>query len=130
MKKNASSINSPLAKVRGLGSAKDGTHHWLMQRVTAIAMIFLTLWFVPTSLGAVFDNVGSLQAWLSSPVNALLLFVFIGMMLYHGKLGMQVVIEDYVHCHMGKPLLLLINCLGFLLLFVMATMAMAKLHFG
>ncbi|MEM7611731.1 MAG: succinate dehydrogenase, hydrophobic membrane anchor protein [Pseudomonadota bacterium] len=91
------SLKSPLGKVLGLGSAKEGTEHWWSQRVTAVAMIPLSLWFVIAVLGLpAFDYV-TVSAWMAAPVNAVLLLLFTGTLLYHSMLGTQVVIEDYVH---------------------------------
>jgi succinate dehydrogenase / fumarate reductase membrane anchor subunit len=90
-------MRSPLGRVRGLGSAKTGTGHWWSQRLTAIALVPLTLWFV----GAVAMRAGAdhaeVAAWLSSPWSACLMILLIVATFYHGWLGLQVVIEDYIH---------------------------------
>jgi succinate dehydrogenase / fumarate reductase, membrane anchor subunit len=91
------SYRSPLGKVRGLGSAKDGTHHWWMQRLTALALIPLTIWFVFNVVALVGKNHAAFAAWVKNPVSATLLILLIGATLHHAQLGMQVVIEDYVH---------------------------------
>lgn len=121
-------FRTPLARVRGLGSAKDGFSHWWLQRVTAVALVPLGVWFIYTLLRLSADSVFSLQIWLSSALNALLLTAFIAASCYHAKLGIQVVIEDYVHKPIPKYTLLFINTLGFALLFLMAVMAVFKLH--
>ena len=90
------SIRTPLAHVRGLGNAKDGTHHWWMQRVTSIALVPLVLWFVITLLSHAHADYATLQHWLSKPVNAGLMITFLITLFYHAKLGMQVIYEDYV----------------------------------
>ena len=92
-------IQTPLARVRHLGSAKEGADHWWWQRLTAILLVPLSLWFVASIWwliigGATFE---AFQDWLSGPVAAILMLLFIGAMFYHIKLGFQVVIEDYVH---------------------------------
>ena len=90
------SLRSPLGHARGLGSAKDGTHHFWVQRVSAIALVPLTLWFVFSVAklhGASFEQV---HWWVSYPAVAITLVLFIATALYHSMLGVQVVIEDYV----------------------------------
>ena len=93
----AMSYRSPLARVIGLGSAREGSAHWWWQRLTAIALVPLSLWFVfsvATMTGACFLDVYS---WLAQPWTATLLISFLVCLFYHAQLGMQVVIEDYVH---------------------------------
>lgn len=124
------SVRTPLAKVRGLGSAKDGTHHWWMQRVTSVALIPLSLWFVYSLLALALSQPEEVRAWVQQPFQALLLTLFIGVSCYHGKLGLQVVIEDYVHTPLRKNIALLLNAFGFVLLFSMALLAIVKLHFS
>jgi succinate dehydrogenase / fumarate reductase membrane anchor subunit len=88
---------SALYNVRGLGSARSGTHHWWMQRVTAIALVPLVLWLgfsIARLSGLGFD---AARAWLHSPLNAVLLLGAITALFYHARLGGQVVIEDYLH---------------------------------
>ena len=90
-------LRSPLARARGLGSAKDGTHHWWVQRLTAAALVPLAVWFVASLVmltAAGYEDVG---AWMSGPVAMTLLILFIVVGLHHAQLGLQVVIEDYVH---------------------------------
>lgn len=99
-------LRSNLSKARGLGSAHEGTHHWLAQRITAIALIPLTFWFVSSVIKA--TGVHGLQGvvfLLSSPFNAIGMILFLGVAIYHGTLGIKVVIEDYVHCPCGKMVL-------------------------
>ena len=94
-----SRYRTPLKNVRGLGSAKDGTHHFVVQRVTAVALIFLSAWFVYfllTLMGA--DYLSATDA-VAKPWNAVLLIAFLVASFWHAQLGMQVVIEDYVHSH-------------------------------
>ncbi len=92
-------IETPLARVRGLGSAKEGTEHWWMQRLSAVLMVPLGLWFVAEMWVLVMQGAdhSALVDWLQGPVAATLLILFAGAMFYHLKLGLQVVIEDYVH---------------------------------
>ncbi len=93
------SIQTPLARVRYLGSAKEGSHHWWWQRLTALMLVPLALWFVASIWWLVIGGATheAFQDWLSGPVAAILMLLFIGAMFYHLKLGLQVVVEDYVH---------------------------------
>jgi succinate dehydrogenase / fumarate reductase, membrane anchor subunit len=114
MKHGASSgkIQTPLARARGLGSAHHGTGHWIVQRVTAIALIPLVLWLawsVITLAGADYDT---FTAWLAWPLNAVGMILFIIASFYHAALGLQVIIEDYVHCECLKIAKLLAVNLG------------------
>jgi succinate dehydrogenase / fumarate reductase membrane anchor subunit len=96
-------FRSPLGKVRGLGSAKDGTHHWWMQRVTALALIPLAIWFVVSVVALAGKDHMAFAAWVKNPVTATLLILLIAATFHHAQLGVQVVIEDYVH-HEGTKL--------------------------
>lgn len=90
------SMKSPLGKVLGLGSAKEGTEHWWTQRVSAVAMVPLMLWFVVSTLTMPAYDYATVSAWIAAPVNAVLLLLTSGTLLYHSALGTQVVIEDYM----------------------------------
>jgi succinate dehydrogenase / fumarate reductase, membrane anchor subunit len=101
------SLRSDLGRARGLGSAKEGVQHWWAQRLTAIALVPLSLWFVA---GLVFltdvDHATAIQ-WLGSPVTLGLMSLFLVALIYHAVLGLQVVIEDYIHAKAAKLVLLL-----------------------
>lgn len=100
---------TPLGRVRGLGSAKHGVGHFIGQRVSAIALIVLVLWAVYSALGlAQFDYSGA-QAWMRSPWHAIPLAFLLTAGLYHGNLGMRVVIEDYIHKPFSKNALLILS---------------------
>ncbi|GAA4867243.1 succinate dehydrogenase, hydrophobic membrane anchor protein [Luteimonas vadosa] len=98
---NASSgkhdYRTPVARARGLGSAKSGTSHFWWQRVTAIVLAILVPWLVGLLVSLVGADEFAVQATISRPWNAILLAVFVLALFWHAKLGMQVVIEDYVH---------------------------------
>lgn len=96
------SLRTPLSRAQGLGSAKEGLHHWIWQRLTAIALIPLCLWFIIALLGMVGADYASVVAWMQSPLVTTLLILFIVMLFHHAQLGMQVIIEDYVHSHWQK----------------------------
>lgn len=90
------SYRSPLGTARGLGSAKSGTDHWMMQRLTALALVPLTLWFVWSLVCLAGADYASFTAWLGNPLAAVLMIGFCLVAFYHSALGLQVVIEDYV----------------------------------
>jgi len=96
------SLRSPLGKVRGLGSAKNGTHHWWMQKVTAVALIPLTIWFVASVVQMTTAEYEVVISWLNSPIVAILMMLFVFTSLYHLRLGLQVIIEDYIHSEGAK----------------------------
>ncbi len=91
------SLRSDLGKVRGLGSAKEGVAHWWAQRLTAIALVPLVLWFVAGIAGLAGADLVAVRGWIANPVTAVLLVLLIGTAFHHAQLGLQVVIEDYVH---------------------------------
>ena len=91
------SMRTPMARVRGLGAAKDGTSHWWAQRLSALGLIPLTVWFVASVIAMAGADHAAMTAWVSSPVVAGLLILLVVATFYHGFLGLQVVVEDYVH---------------------------------
>ena len=91
------SLRTPLGRVRGLGSAKEGTAHWWAQRLTAIALVPLVLWFAVSLIVLTGADHATVAAWLRDPVAAVLMLLLILAGFHHAQLGMQVVIEDYVH---------------------------------
>ncbi|HWL69920.1 MAG TPA: succinate dehydrogenase, hydrophobic membrane anchor protein [Geminicoccus sp.] len=93
----ATSFRTPLARARGLGSAKEGVHHWKLQRITAISELILELWLVFQLIRMAGSGYSEWLSWFGSPLNASLLALWIISVFYHTKLGLQVVIEDYVH---------------------------------
>ena len=90
---------APLKGVRGLGSAKEGTQHFLVQRVTAVALVLLACWFLFFVIGLMRADYLTATDAVAKPWNATLLIAFLGAMFWHAQLGVQVVIEDYVHSH-------------------------------
>ena len=101
------SRRSALGRVRGLGSAKDGVHHWWAERLSALALIPLTVWFVASVVSMAGADYYAMRDWLSNPVVTGLLILVIVMTFYHGALAAQVVIEDYVHNEPVKWLMVL-----------------------
>jgi succinate dehydrogenase / fumarate reductase membrane anchor subunit len=90
-------LRTPLARARGLGSAHYGVHHWWAQRLTAIALIPLVVWFAISLVMMSGADYGAVRTWIGSPAVMVLLILTIAIGLHHGQLGLQVVIEDYVH---------------------------------
>jgi succinate dehydrogenase / fumarate reductase membrane anchor subunit len=90
-------LRSPLGRARGLGSARAGSKHWWAQRLTAVALVPLTLWFIWSILHLTGASQLDIAAWLSSPVRLALMLALIAATFHHLQLGLQVVIEDYVH---------------------------------
>jgi len=95
-------MRSPLGRAIGLGSAKEGVEHWWAQRVTAIALVPLSIWFVISVIGFVGADLETVQDWVSRPLPAILLVLLLIASFYHMSLGLQVVIEDYVHTELVK----------------------------
>lgn len=91
------SLKSPLGRVLGLGSAGTGTEHWLGQRLSAVAMVPLTLWFAISLLTLPSLDFYSVTAWVAAPFHAVLLILLVVALVYHSSLGTQVVAEDYLH---------------------------------
>jgi succinate dehydrogenase / fumarate reductase membrane anchor subunit len=89
-------MRSQLGRARGLGAAKSGAQHWWLQRVTAIALVPLTLWFVCAALRLVGASHEQLLAWIGAPIPVVLLIALVLANFYHLALGLQVVVEDYV----------------------------------
>ena len=119
-----------LGRVRGLGSAKEGVAHWWAQRVTALLLIPLILWFVIALLAHIGADRAAVTLWLGEPVTYGLMLVLLGAVFWHAALGLQVVIEDYVHGEAAKLLLILLTkaaCLG---LFTASFVSLSKIAFS
>jgi len=90
------SLRTPLSEVKGLGSAKEGTSHFWVQRLTAIAMVPLVLWLCFSIATLPNMDYSAMRAWIASPLTAILLILMLATGCYHAKLGLQMVIEDYI----------------------------------
>ncbi len=123
-------FRTPLARVRGLGSARAGTHHWWMQRLTAIALVPLSIWFVASLISVVSADHATVIAWLHSPLVAILCCALIVATFYHGQLGVQVVLEDYVHSEWLKLTSIVLMNLLSLLLAAACLFAVLRIAFG
>jgi len=106
------SLETPLHKVQGMGSSHSGVSHFWRQRVTAAALIPLSIWFGVSVLGLIGAHEAATLAFLSQPLNAILMAFFVVILLFHMALGLQVVIDDYVHSN-GQKLVLMLLMRGF-----------------
>lgn len=123
-------MRSPLGGAIGLGSAKEGVEHWLAQRVAAVALVPLALWFVIAVIqlaGADFD---AMQDWVGRPLPAILLVLLLIATFYHAALGLQVVIEDYIHGELARLGLVVLTRLGCFALAVAGIVAVLTLALG
>ena len=120
-------MRTDLGRVRGLGTAKEGVHHWWMQRLTAIALIPLTLWFIISI--ATLNNASYTETvnWLSIPLVSIFMILLVSATLYHALLGVQVVVEDYIHQEGFKFLLLIGLKFIFLVSGVVAIFSLLKI---
>jgi succinate dehydrogenase / fumarate reductase, membrane anchor subunit len=123
-------MKTPLKKVRGLGSAKSGTEHFWHQRLTALANLPLLLffvWFVVSHLGA---ERAAVVASIKNPLIAIALLLTLASVFWHMRLGLQVVIEDYVHSHSRKLAALLFNTAFVVVMFALAAYSILKMSFA
>jgi len=121
-------LRSALRQARGLGSAKEGAHHWWLQRLTAIALIPLTLWFVVSLIGLAGTGYEEFLYWFDKPVNASLMILLLGIGFYHAQIGMLVVFEDYVSDHAVRTVLIIITkftCYGLATLSIVSILTIA-----
>ena len=124
------SLKTPLARVLGLGSAKDGVGHWWGQRLTAVALVPLGLWFVYSVLDLLPADHHAAVQWLRSPVQAALFILFSVTVFWHAYLGLQVVIEDYVHTEWLKVTALVTLKMILALLLVVTILMILQVFLG
>jgi succinate dehydrogenase / fumarate reductase membrane anchor subunit len=123
-------LRSPLGRVIGLGSARSGHGHWWGQRLSAAALVPLGLWFAISLLGMSSLDYWAVSAWVGEPWNAVLLVLLLLALLYHSKLGLQVVIEDYVHHHSAKITVLALVGFAHIVMAVAGVYAVVTLSVG
>lgn len=130
MASNSKTLRSPLQIARGLGSAKHGTEHWWSQRLTAIALVPLTVWFVFGVIGHLGADHAAFIAWMKSPFSAVMMILTAVVTFHHAQSGLQVVIEDYVHVEWQKMALIIgVKFLSFALA-AACVLAVVKIFIG
>ena len=123
-------METPLGAVRGLGSAKEGAGHWWHERLSSIATLVLFVWFGVSLLRLPSLDYGVVAEWLSSTINASAMLLLVLSTFWHIKLGMQVIIEDYVHEEGNKLFLLILVNFAVAVAVVVASVALLKLAVG
>jgi len=124
------SFQSPLARIKGLGASKTGVSHWLSQRFTAVVLVPLSIWLSISLVSLVGADHAAVVAWLKSPGVIVFLVLFVGVMMHHAQLGLQIVIEDYVHSEGVKFISLILVKFLALALTLIATFDLLKISFG
>lgn len=120
-------LRSKLGRVRGLGSTREGVHHWWAQRMSALALLPLSLWFVFSLISLTGSDYAAFHAWASEFGNAVFLVLLLVSMFHHAQLGLTVVIEDYVHSELWKMGLLLFVKYGAVLFAASGIFAVLKI---
>ena len=120
-------MRSQLGRVRGTGAAHGGLHHWKAERITAIALVPLTVWFVVAVLAHLGADQATMAAWVGRPINAALLLALIAMNFHHMHLGLQVVYEDYIHSIPRREAAILATKGACLVMGLLAAVAVLKL---
>jgi succinate dehydrogenase / fumarate reductase membrane anchor subunit len=124
------SLVTPLSRVLGLGTAKGAAEHWWMQRLTAVALLPLGLWFALSLLGMADFRYATVLAWVQRPFTSILMLLFVAAIGYHSFLGVQVVIEDYVTGKALKIVALMGSTFAHAGLAIAAVFAVLKIAFG
>ena len=124
------SLRSPISRVSGLGTAKEGVSHWWSQRVTSVALVPLCLWFVASLLRMPMSDYDYVVKWIAEPLNAVLLLLLIGTVVYHSLLGVQVVVEDYVHHHGLKIATMMLLTFAHVAVAALAVFAVLRIAFA
>jgi len=127
MNNESESLQSHLAKARGLGSAHEGALHWLHERVSGAILVPLMLWLVWSIAGMYGRDYESFTMWLSQPVNTILMISAVLAVFYHTAMGIQVVIEDYIHNEGVKMVSLVLNRVVFAFLAIACLFSILKI---
>lgn len=123
-------LRSPLSRVTGLGAARSGVHHWWLQRLTSIALVPLTIWFIVSVASLPSLDRITVTAWMAQSWSALLLVLLVLVAAWHSQLGVRVVIEDYVHGNGMKTVMLVIVTFAHALIAVAGVFAVLKVALG
>jgi succinate dehydrogenase / fumarate reductase membrane anchor subunit len=120
-------MRSPLARAMGLGSAKMGVEHWWAERVSAVALIPLSLWFVASIIAQTSSDYATFVAWLRMPFTSIMMILLLAALFYHAALGLQVVIEDYRHAgaKFAALVIMRLSCFGLASAGIIATLHIA-----
>ena len=124
------SLRSPLGRVLGTGAARQGVHHWWMQRLTSLALVPLSIWFLVSLLALPALDHATVTAWMGQSWSALLLMLFVLVATWHSQLGVRVVVEDYVHGAGLKTLILVSVTFAHVLLAAAGVFAVLKVALG
>lgn len=120
-------MQAPLARARGLGSARSGSRHWWLQRVTALALAPLTVWFVISFMALISADHRTYSQWISSPLNAVLMILLVIVLFYHMALGLQVIAEDYLHTDRTKLFVIISIQFGCLVLTITGVVSILRM---
>jgi succinate dehydrogenase / fumarate reductase, membrane anchor subunit len=123
-------LRNPLANAHNHGAAGDGVSHWWAQRFSAILLVLLTVWLVYALTSLVGVDHATASAWMASPFNAAMAILFIVTSIYHAKLGLQVIIEDYIHHRVSEVALLVLIKILSIIGGLLAVIAILKMAFG
>src|SRR5439155_20157047 len=124
----ATRMRSPVGRAIGLGSAKEGVEHWWLQRVTAVALVPLTVWFVVAVVRLSGADIDAVRDWVGRPLPSILLVLLLIATFWHVSLGLQVVIEDYVHAalaRLGLVIVVRLACFALAVAGIFAVLSMA-----
>ena len=124
------SLRTPLKNVRGLGSGQSGVRHWWLQRITAVALVPLSLWLLWLCAGLVHADYATVRTTIGQPVHAVLMAALVVSLFWHGALGLQVIIEDYVHTRWQEVALQVTVRFGAFLAALACLFAIARIALG
>ncbi len=128
--KKAADLRTPLSRVRGLGAARSSTHHWWIERMTSLALIPLSVWFLIGLISHLGVSRETAAAWLSQPFTSITFAALMFVTFIHAKMGLQVIIDDYVHTEWRKHALVVFKDTCIYALALATLFAIMKLYFS